>query len=226
MRLDYRFKDLYMTFTILIVLLAVFLVEVFLGGSESNAVLYKMGAVYNPLLAYGQQWWRLFTAQFLHIGLMHIASNAIMIYYMGQVLEPMMGHWRFLLVYLLSGVGGNLLGFAFSSDNALGAGASTALFGLFGALVALGAVNRHNQTIAYFARQALALAVINIILDLFMPYVDIFGHLGGLISGFLLGGVLGSRYLRNFSQGMRIFLIALLLIYIIFCLRVGMVISQ
>lgn len=226
MRLDYRFKDLYITFTILLVLLAVFLLEVLLGGSENNVVLYRLGAMYNPLVAIGHQWWRLFTAQFLHIGLLHIAANAVMIYYMGQVMEPLMGHLRFLLAYLLSGVGGNLLGFAFSSDQSLSAGASTSLFGLFGALIALGAVNKNNQAISYFAKQALALAVINILLDLFMPNIDIFGHLGGLISGFLLGGILGSNYISSFSSKWRIVWLALLIIYVIYCLRMGMMISQ
>jgi rhomboid protease GluP len=226
MKIDYRFRDLYVTFSLLIILFLVFLVEVFLGGSENNVVLYKMGAMYNPLLAISHQFWRLFTAQFLHIGLLHIASNAVMIYYMGQVMEPLMGHGRFLATYLLSGVGGNLLAFAFANDNSLSAGASTALFGLFGALCALGLANRSQAGIAYFARQAFALAVINIILDLFMPHIDIFGHLGGLISGFFLAIVFGSNRVNNYQFKWRLAAAAVLLVYLIFCLRTGMIISQ
>ncbi len=93
----------FVTLGILIILLAVFLVEVFLGGSENTNVLMKMGAMSNFAVVVGQQWWRLFTAQFLHIGVMHLVSNAVIIYYMGLYMEPLMGHWRFLATYLLAG---------------------------------------------------------------------------------------------------------------------------
>lgn len=109
----------FVTLGILIILLAVFLVEVFLGGSENTNVLMKMGAMSNFAVVVGQQWWRLFTAQFLHIGVMHLVSNAVIIYYMGLYMEPLMGHWRFLATYLLAGIGGNLLSLAFGSDRGL-----------------------------------------------------------------------------------------------------------
>lgn len=181
----------YMTTALVVVLFAVFLVETFMGGSESTSVLLKMGAMFNPAVVMEGQWWRLFTAQFLHIGIMHIASNAIMIYYIGQYAEPVFGHWRFLLIYLLSGVGGSLLTLAFGNDQAISAGASTALFGLFGAMTCTGFKDKDNTLLSFLGRQALALAVINLVLDVFMPDVDILGHVGGLITGALLAVILG-----------------------------------
>ena len=137
-----RSQQNYMTTLIVVVLFIVFIAEELLGGSENTSVLLKLGATYNPAIVMKNQWWRLFTAQFLHIGIMHIASNAIMIWYIGQYAEPIFGHLRFLLLYLASGVGGNLLSLAFGNDNSLGAGASTALFGIMGAMAVVGFKNK------------------------------------------------------------------------------------
>ena len=193
------------TMGILIVLLIVFLVEVFLGGSENTNVLMKMGAMSNYAVVVGHQWWRLFTAQFLHIGVMHLVSNAVIIYYMGQYMEPIIGHTRFLVTYLLAGMGGNLMSLAFSSDRGLSAGASTALFGLFGAMTAIGLRNIHNPMISYLGRQAFVLALINLVLDIFVPGIDIWGHIGGLIVGFLLAIIMGDRVMRTYNPKWRVF---------------------
>ena len=104
-----RFSSTFVTNAILIVLFVVFIIETIMGGSTNINTLVRLGAMNNQLVTVEHQWWRLFTAQFLHIGWLHIASNAVMIYYMGQFMEPLLGHWRFLTVYLLSGIGGNLL---------------------------------------------------------------------------------------------------------------------
>ncbi len=216
----------FVTNGLLILLFVIFFIEQFLGGSQNTATLIKMGAQYNPLIVIAHQWWRLFTAQFLHIGFLHVASNAVMIYYMGNYLERLMGHWRFLALYLLSGIGGNLLSFAFGSDNAISAGASTALFGLFGAMIAIGASNR-QLGLKNLAMQSLVLAVVNLILDLFVPSIDILGHLGGLISGVLLSLILGlprRTYWVRLQLKWRILMSVILVIYFVFTVRQGMVI--
>lgn len=213
------------TMGILIVLLIVFLVEMFLGGSENTNVLMKMGAMSNYAVVVGHQWWRLFTAQFLHIGVMHLVSNAVIIYYMGQYMEPIMGHTRFLVTYLLAGMGGNLMSLAFGSDRGLGAGASTALFGLFGAMTAIGLRNIHNPMISYLGRQAFVLALINLALDIFVPGIDILGHIGGLIVGFLLAIIMGDRVMRTYNPKWRVLAGAVLIFYIVWTVRTGMVIN-
>lgn len=220
-----KFSQSFVTLGILIVLIAVYLVEVFLGGSENTNVLMKMGAMNNYAVAAGHQWWRLFTAQFLHIGIMHLVSNAIIIYYMGQYMEPIMGHVRFLITYLVAGVGGNLFSLAFGSDRSLSAGASTALFGLFGAMVAIGLRNRRNPIISYLGRQALVLALINLALDIFVPGIDIWGHIGGLIVGFLAAIILGDRVMQQYNFKWRVLAGAALIFYVVWTARTGMVIS-
>lgn len=221
-----RFSNTYMTTAILVVLFVVFLAETFLGGSTNINTLLRLGAMNNQLVAIKDQWWRLFTAQFLHIGWLHIASNAVMIYYLGQFMEPLLGHWRFLGIYLLSGIGGNLLSFGLGSDNNVSAGASTALFGLFGAIIAIYFANRQVPQITYIGKQAIALAVINIGLDLFASDIDILGHIGGLIAGFFLAIIFGSQYLRNYHPKIKVLAVVFLIIYVVFCVHQGMAISN
>lgn len=218
-------KNCYFTVVILLTLLVVFLIEVMQGGSENAYVLVKMGAMNNLAVVGQNQWWRLFTAQFLHIGIMHLASNAVMIYYIGTYIEPLLGHWRFLLLYLSAGVGGNLLSLALGSDSSLSAGASTALFGLFGAMTAVAVKNRANPVISYLGKQAFWLAVINIVFDLFSPNIDIQGHIGGLAVGFLFAIILGDRTTHQYSVKERVVAAAVLIVYCVATVRMGMVIK-
>lgn len=216
----------YMTFAILAVLVIVFLIETFTGGSTNGQVLLRMGAMNNLAVASQHQFWRLFTAQFLHIGWLHLASNAVMIYYIGQYLEPVIGSWRFLGIYLLSGIGGNLLSFAYGSDYSIAAGASTALFGLFGAIIAIYLRNKSVPVVYEVGRQAIALAVINLILDLFMKDIDILGHIGGLAAGFLLSIMIGNRHLAKYAPKLRWIAGLIFILYAVWCLRLGMVITR
>lgn len=218
-------RNSYITFAIIIVLFIVFLIETALGGSQNTYVLVKLGALNNFAVVGGNQWWRLFTAQFLHIGIMHLVSNVVMIYYIGYYIEPIIGHWRFLVLYLLSGVGGNLLSLAWGSDRTLSAGASTALFGLFGAMTAIAIRNRNNPVITYLGRQAFWLAAINIGLDLFQPNIDIQGHIGGFIAGFLVAIILGDRTTHHYSKKERLLATCILVIYCVATVRMGMVIK-
>ena len=147
-----RFSSTFITNTILVVLFIVFILETIMGGSTNINTLLRLGAMNNQLVTVEHQWWRLFTAQFLHIGWLHIASNAVMIYYVGQFMEPLLGHWWFLSVYLLSGIGGNLLSYAYGSGSVVSAGASTALFGLLGVVIALYLANRAIPAINYLGK--------------------------------------------------------------------------
>ena len=128
-------------------------------------------------------------------------------------------------MYLASGVGGNLLSLAFGNDNSLGAGASTALFGIMGAMAMVGFKNKESDLLSFLGRQALALAVINLLLDIFMPDVDILGHLGGLISGLLLAALLGDETYKQFGFWSRMLATVLLAVYVVVTVRLGMVIN-
>lgn len=212
------------TYGLLLVLVVVFVIEMLTGGFSYTNLL-RLGAMFNPAVAVRNQWWRLLTAQFLHMGILHLATNAVMIYYMGNYLERIIGHWRFALVYLLAGVGGSLASFAWGADNAVAAGASTALFGLFGAMAILGALNRDQPALRQLGQQSFALAAINIAINLFMPNIDIWGHLGGFVSGALLCLMAGSGNWRSAKWPWRLVATVLLAVYVVICVRQGMVLS-
>lgn len=225
-RLRKYYKTNAMTNTIFVVLVAMFIIETLRGGSDESAVLFKLGAQFNPAIIILGQWWRLFTAQFLHIGLLHLVVNCVTLFYIGQYLEPMLGHVRFLIIYLLAGVGGNLMTLALGSDNAVSAGASTALFGLFGAMIALGIANRTHEGMAYLGRQSFVLAVINLLFDINIPQIDTWGHVGGLLAGFLLTVILGDQNLRGYKLPIKILAGFALIGFVLISLRLGFIISE
>jgi membrane associated rhomboid family serine protease len=126
------------------------------------------------------EWWRLLTAPFLHAGLWHVGINMIALWVLGGLLEPLLGRWRFVAVYLVSAVAGAVASYAFNTPLVISVGASGAVFGLLGAtLVAMRRLNRDVSGV-------LVLLVINGVLGFVLPNIDWRAHLGGLIAGLLL----------------------------------------
>lgn len=181
------------TWVLLGIIAVVFAVETILGGSTETEVLVRMGAKVTPLIAAGQ-YWRLFTAMFLHIGFLHVMLNGYALVVIGTELERFVGWQRFLAIYLLSGLAGSLASYAFSPN--LSAGASGAIFGIIGALAAFFLLHR-NQLGAWGQRRLANIAfliVINIVLGLTQPRIDNLAHMGGLLAGLGLGWALAPRY--------------------------------
>ncbi|SDQ11527.1 rhomboid family intramembrane serine protease [Carnobacterium viridans] len=183
MKLKRFFRKPVVTYALLTIQILAFVLMTLDGGSTNVATLVKYGAKFNPYIVLGE-WWRLITPMFLHIGFIHLLMNSVILYYLGEQLEGMFGHLRFAGIYLLSGIAGNLASFAFS--DALSAGASTALFGLFGSTIMLGQTFKHNPAIQQMAKSFSMLIIINIVFGIFSSSIDMAGHLGGLLGGFLL----------------------------------------
>jgi membrane associated rhomboid family serine protease len=126
-------------------------------------------------------WWRLVTAMFLHAGFLHIALNMYSLYYVGTILEQVIGRWRFLLLYMGSGIAGSA-GALVHSPNVPTVGASGAIFGVLGALFVLERM-RHIAS----GGQVAGLIVLNLVLTFaFSSYISVGGHVGGLIGGVVL----------------------------------------
>jgi len=182
-----------LTWVLLAINVAVWLLMTALGGSERLDVLIAFGAKFNPLIVEGQVW-RLLTSIFLHIGLIHLLFNSYALFRLGTDVERAFGAGRFLVLYLLSGVSGSLLSFAFNPH--LSAGASGAIFGLIGALGVY--LFRHRQAFGQVGQRRLwdviGVAAYNLVFGFITPGIDNLGHLGGLISGVALGWLLGPRY--------------------------------
>ena len=134
------------------------------------------------------EWWRLITAVFMHYEFTHVAFNMMSLYVFGRYVERIFGMGRFLLIYFLSGLSGSLMAFALHPNPSLGA--SGAIFGLFGALLAFGRYDRKTFAMTIGA-SIYGLLAVNIIFGFIMPRVGYWAHIGGLIGGFLLTMAIG-----------------------------------
>ncbi len=151
-------------------------------GALSTKTLVDLGALYTPALVVQHEYWRLVTAMFLHAGLMHIFFNMISLYFLGSYLEPVAGWKKFLVIYFTAGVAGNVLAFAIGPIFVPMIGASTAIFGLLGALFLYSLHNRHT-----FAGQALRSIgfwlLLNLVFTFLYSGISWQGHIGGLLGG-------------------------------------------
>ncbi|TAK12414.1 MAG: rhomboid family intramembrane serine protease [Anaerolineae bacterium] len=159
-----------------------------LGGDLPLA----LGAKINEYMLDGQ-WWRFITPVLLHGSVLHIGVNMYSLYAIGPQLEPFYGHWRFLALYLLTAFTGVVLSFALSDGASVGA--STAIFGLLGALGVFAYLNRgvFGQRAQLLLRNVVQVAVINLIIGL-TPGIDNWGHAGGLVGGVLLAWLGGPEF--------------------------------
>jgi membrane associated rhomboid family serine protease len=166
--------------------LAVFVLELVLGGSMDPGVLVRLGAMVPVLVAQGE-FWRLVTAMFLHVGILHIAFNALGLYLFGSLVESALGSARFIAIYLISGLCASAASFAFSAPGTVAAGASGAVFGLLGAWLAFNLRRRSLSLAQANIQGALMLIGINLALGFLLPGIDNVAHLGGLAAGVVAG---------------------------------------
>lgn len=176
------------TSILLVVNILVFAIMTLAGGSQNISNLVRFGAVVKDRIAYGE-WWRLFTASFIHIGFMHILLNMYFLYQIGPVFEKLYGSRNFLIIYLLAGIMGNLLTFAFGSSSTVSAGASTSLYGLFGLAIGIILNYKGDSMLSSFGASFLSVIAINIVYSLINPSIGLLGHLGGLLAGVILAGI-------------------------------------
>lgn len=177
-----------MTRILMIISVIVFLAMTVTGGSESIENLIKFNAMSKPLV-YSGQWWRLFFAIFIHIGIFHLLMNMYFLNSVGPLFERLYGSRNFLIIYILAGIVGNLFTYAFGSPNSVSAGASTSLYGLFGLAVGIMLNYRNDEILRSFGSSFIFIIVINVIYSFMMPSVGVLGHLGGLIGGLVLSGI-------------------------------------
>ena len=168
------------TYVLIGLTVAAFLLQLLAGIDESSV----QWGMWPARVAVNGAWWLLLTSAFLHGSFLHIAFNMYVLFALGPVLERVLGHGRYLVLYLVSAVGGGVASFWFSDVNAVSVGASGAIFGLMGALVVAG------KRLRYDVRQVLILLAINLVIGFIAPGVDWRAHLGGLVTGALVAAVL------------------------------------
>lgn len=168
---------------------AVYGILMVLAGFDAGVygdLLLRYGAKINGNIVLGE-YWRLLTPMFLHGGLAHLLLNSFSLYVFGRIAEGLYGRWRFLAIYFAAGIMGNLGSFCFSAYPAVGA--SGGIFGLFGAMLYLGVRNPEFMK-SNFGKDILGLAVLNLAYGFTASGIDNFGHLGGLVGGFAVTGIL------------------------------------
>jgi len=183
-----------------ILVLVGFGVELALGVSFASPTaqqLLKAGGEFGPSFADGQ-WWRALTSMFLHAGPLHLAFNMWAFYSVGPLTERVFGNRAFLAVYLLSGIGGSLASLAWSPLS-VGVGASGAIFGVYGALLAFMVLHRGVFPPAYLAQRRnsiIGFIGYNVVFGLSQKNTDIAAHAGGLVVGALAGAALARDVLH------------------------------
>jgi len=177
------------TITLTLINVIVFIIMEFIGSTTDAYFMYKHGAMYMPAITEGGEYYRLFTAMFLHFGIDHLAGNMMALIFIGDIVEKALGKVKYVLLYILSGIlagACSLLMNVYTDSLAVSAGASGAVFGIIGALIYIVWANRDRLRNLNLSRFVFAVAYM-----LFTGFtsvgVDNAAHVGGLIAGFILG---------------------------------------
>ena len=161
------------------------------GDPAWNALTVRLGANAGPLTI-GGQWWRLLANVFIHGGLLHFAFNMWCLWSLGRLAESVYGHWTFLFVYLLCGLSASLASLV-RNPAVSSVGASGAIFGIAGALIAsfyLGEFSLPRAAVTGMLRSVVAFVGYNLFFGAVIPYIDNAAHVGGLVMGLLLGALI------------------------------------
>ncbi len=157
--------------------------------------IWMIGVAWGPGLARGD-WWRFITPIFLHSGIEHLMFNGIALLALGPEIEGLYGRWRFLVIYLLAGLYGNLLSFGLNGLAEFSLGASGAVFGIVGMYLAFFTVYR--RSISEYAtkkrHQMFIVFGLTFVYGAVVGNINHAAHVGGLIAGCVLGYVLAPRY--------------------------------
>ena len=173
-------RDTYVTKILIGINVGLFLIQFVAGRQE---VIAQWG-MYPAAVSIGGEWWRLITATFLHASLWHIGFNMLVLWLVGRPLESLLGHSRFIVLYLLSALGGSIASYAFSPLNTLSVGASGAIFGLMAALLVTGHSLKADVT------QIAVLLVLNFFIGFVVAGIDWRAHLGGALVGAMVAAVM------------------------------------
>jgi len=175
------------TAALLAIIAIVFVFEWLSGALWSDDALVQMGAIV-PGMLQRHQYWRIFTAMFLHGGVIHWAANSWALYQLGLLYEVMFGSMRFLLIYFVTGACASIASSLFTHGPSVGA--SGAILGILGAFIfsiRRSPQWRHEPWTRSLLTQLIFWAVLNIVLGFSVSYIDNVAHIAGLVSGLLLG---------------------------------------
>lgn len=180
------------TVALIAVNVAVFIFLSFQGMTEDGEFMLRHGAMYVPDVVGQGKYYQLLTSMFLHFGFEHLMNNMLMLAVIGWNLEQETGRIKFLIIYFISGFGGNILsawGDMASQDYTISAGASGAIFGIMGAILYV-AIRNKGRIGDISGRGLLFMIVLSLYYGFTGTKVDNLAHIGGLVAGFLMGVLL------------------------------------
>ncbi len=175
------------TFTLLMLIGFVFAVESVMGAPDNNYLLWRLGAVV-PIAVLHGQYWRMLACMFLHAGVLHWLLNSWSLFQLGSLYEALFGWKRFTLVYFVSGIAASLTSSIHSAG--LAVGASGAIFGIAGAFIfsMLRSPRYRDESWAHgLVTQLVIVVAANLYIASFFEVVDNAAHVGGFVTGLLLG---------------------------------------
>ena len=188
------------TVALIVINILIFLAVDLGGDSLNTANMLQHGAAYTPFILEDGQYYRLFTSMFLHFGIQHLANNMLVLFVLGQRMERVFGGWKFLVLYLVGGIGGNLVSLyldTVTQEYAVSAGASGAVFAVMGAMIYV-VLRRKGRVEDLTVKQIVFMAVVAVLLGLTDSGVDNAAHIGGMVCGFLVSILLyHERKIRN-----------------------------
>jgi len=183
------------TYALIAINVLVFLAMVASGISFTQPTpqdVLNWGGDFGPATVGAHQYWRLLTSCFLHFGIIHIGFNMYVLYQIGPFIESVFGRVRYLAIYFFAGLAGSVVS-VWMHPMSVGAGASGAIFGLYGAVFGFLLIQRSSLNPAAtksIARSAGIFVLYNVIYGSMSRTTDLSAHFGGLIAGFLAGIVL------------------------------------
>lgn len=189
---SYTNKKSYYTIALVAVNIIVFLGLSFVGATEDGYFMLEHGAMYTPYVLLDGEYYRLFTSMFLHFGINHLLNNMITLAVLGWIMEAEIGKVKYLLIYFIGGLGGNLLSLALevrSGEYAVSAGASGAIFAVVGGLLYM-AIRNRGRIGNVSGRGLVFMAVLTLYNGFTSTGVDNAAHIGGFLTGLVLAVIL------------------------------------
>lgn len=165
----------------------IFIVLEIFGNTEDSAYMLRSGAAYTPLILEGE-WYRLITSMFLHFGIGHLLNNMVLLLFLGDTLEGMIGKWKYLLIYLGGGIIGNLFSLILdcrTGQMAVSAGASGAVFAVIGGILVI-LIRHKGRYYNMTASRVLFMMALSIYYGFQSTGVDNAAHVGGALGGIFL----------------------------------------
>src|SRR4030095_16124082 len=182
-------SNLYATYGIIAINVIVFILMTINGAGffDANALVHiNWGSNYSPLTLSGD-WWRLITCVFIHFGIIHLVMNTYALYMAGVYLEPILGKTKYIIAYLTTGIFASLASLWWHSEGVNSAGASGAIFGLYGVFLALLFTNLIPKQMRISLLQSIRVFVVFNLIYGAKAGVDNAAHIGGLLSGLIFG---------------------------------------